>query len=200
MTALDTNRIKKELLKIGIQVDDIFDLVNTKKPYPKAIPVLLYLLGEVSHDRLKEGIIRALAVKEAKGLAGKVLIDEYKKTPKNKLLLLWAIGNTMEVVISDNDIDDVLEIVADKDNGMSRQMFVIALGKMKSARVEQALIDLLNDEEISPHVLDALGRQKSLKARAKINKLTNHSKPLIRKEAQKALKKIPPARPRCAVR
>lgn len=187
---LDANRVQEELGKIGVQIDDIFDLVNTKEPYPKAVPVLLNLLSEVSHDGIKEGIIRALAVKEAKGVAGKSLIKEYKKTPKDKSLLLWAIGNTMEVVISDDDIDDVLEIVADKENGISRQMFTVALGKVKSERSEQALISLLDDDEISPHVLDALGRLKSKKAKSKINELTNHQKPLIRKEAQKALKKI----------
>ncbi len=190
MAVLDTNRVQEELGKVGVQIEDIFDLVNTKEPYPKAIPVLLNLLSEVSHDGVKEGIIRALAVKEAKGVAGKVLIKEYKKTPKDKSLLLWAIGNTMEVVISDDDIEDVLEIVADKENGISRQMFTVALGKVKSDRVEQALISLLDDDEISPHVLDALGRLKSQKAKSKISELTNHQKPLIRKEAQKALKKI----------
>ena len=190
MAVLDTNRVREELRKVDIQIDDIFDLVNMKKPYPRAIPVLLHLLSEVSHDGVKEGIIRALAVKEAKGVAGKALIKEYKKTSKDKSLLLWAMGNTMEVVISDDDIDDVLEIVADKENGISRQMFAAALGKVKSDRVEQALIGLLDDEEISPHVLDALGKLKSQKAKSKISELTNHQKPLIRKEAQKALKKI----------
>lgn len=190
MAVLDANRVREELGKVDIQIDDIFDLVNTKKPYPKAIPILLNLLSEVSHDGVKEGIIRALAVKEAKGVAGKALIKEYKKTSKDKSLLLWTIGNTMEVVISDDDIDDVLDIVADKENGISRQMFTVALGKMKSDRVEQALISLLDDDEISPHVLDALGKLKSQKAKSKISELTNHQKPLIRKEAQKALKKI----------
>ena len=190
MAILDANRVQEELRKVGIQIDDIFDLVNTKEPYSKAVPVLLSLLSEVSHDGVKEGIIRALAVKEAKGVAGKALIKEYKKTPKDKSLLLWAIGNTMEVVISENDIDDVLEIVTDKENGMSRQMFTVALGKVKSDKVEQALISLLDDDEISPHVLDALGRLKSQKAKPKISELTNHQKPLIRKEARKALKKI----------
>lgn len=190
MTVLDANIVQEELGKVGIHIDDIFDLVNTKEPYPKAVPVLLSLLSAVSHDGVKEGIIRALAVKEAKGVAGKALIEEYKRTPKDKSLLLWAIGNTMEVVVSDDDVDDILEIVTDKENGVSRQMFTVALGKVKSERVEQALINLLDDDEISPHVLDALGRLKSQKAKPKINELTNHQKPLIRKEAQKALKKI----------
>ena len=190
MAVSDVSRVQQELQSVGILINDIYDLVNTKEAYPEAIPVLIKLLSEVSHDGVKEGIIRALAVKEAKGVAGHVLINEFKKTPNDKSLLKWAIGNTMEVVISDEDIDDVLEIITNKENGLSRQMFITALGKVKSKRVEQVLIDLLDDDEISPHVLEALGKLKSQSAKTKIKEMIDHKKPLIRKEAQKALKKI----------
>lgn len=191
MAVIDTNRVQEELGKVGVVVEDVFDLVNSNKPYPNAIPVLINLLREgISHDGVKEGVIRALAVKEAQGKAGKALIEEYKRTPKDKMMLLWAIGSTMEVVISENDIDDILGIVQNKSNGMSRQMFVAALGKVKSDKAEQVLMNLLDDEEVAPHALEALGRLKSKRAKDKISEMLNHKKPLIRKEAQKALKKI----------
>ncbi|MNL32232.1 hypothetical protein D3C87_1540690 [compost metagenome] len=69
-------------------------------------------------------------------------------------------------------------------------MFVFALGKIKSAEVEDVLINLLNDDEVIAHALIALGKIKSQKAKDKIAILTDHPKPLVRKEAQKALKKI----------
>jgi HEAT repeat protein len=69
-------------------------------------------------------------------------------------------------------------------------MFIVALGKIKSEIAEDVLINLLDDYEVLPYVLDALGRMKSKKAKHKISILTNHSKTLIRKEAQKALNKI----------
>ncbi|WP_211518722.1 HEAT repeat domain-containing protein [Flavobacterium humi] len=188
---MDANTIKDELKKVGISINDIYDLVNTKESYPLAIPVLLDLLQKGIEDvKIKEGIIRALAVKEAIGKASPILIEEYHKIAKDKMMLRWAIGNTIYVTITENDVDSILQIVQDDENGMSRQMFVLALGKVKSEKAEDILIKLLDDEELTPHALEALGRLKSKKAKSKIEILTKHPKSLIKKEAEKALKKI----------
>jgi HEAT repeat protein len=187
----EANKIKLELAKVGITVNDIYDLVNTDKPYPAAVPVLLDLLQEgIEHVGIKEGVIRALAVKEAIGKASPVLLDEYSKISKDKMLLRWAIGNTIYITITEDDVERILPIVQDKDNGMSRQMFVAALGKVTSGKAEDVLIKLLDDDEVAAQALEALGRKKSKKAREKILTLTSHPKALIKKEAQKALKKL----------
>ena len=182
----------KELDKIGVKINSIWDLVNSKIKYPLAIPILLKYLPIVEHDKNKEGIIRALTVKEAKGKANKVLLNEYFKIPKEKNNLKWVIGNAMSVVVVDTDIEDIISIVLDKENDISRQMFILALGKIKSdkSKIEDVLIKLLDDEEVLPHVLSVLGKLKSQKAKEKITSLLNHSVSLVRKEAQKALKKI----------
>lgn len=185
------NVIKDRLQKIGIFINDIYDLVNTKKPYPDAIPILLDSLKQGIEDiNLKEGVIRALAVKEAIGKANHILIAEYNEIPNDKTMLRWAIGNTIYTTITKNDIESILTIVQNKKNGISRQMFVAALGKLKSEKVESALIKLLDDDQVAPHALDALARLKSKKALIKINSLLTHQNALIKKEAQKALKKI----------
>lgn len=188
---VEANKIKSELAKVGITVNDIYDLVNTDKPYPAAVPVLLDLLQEgIEHIGIKEGVIRALAVKEAIGKASPVLLDEYSKIPKDKMFLRWAIGNTIYITITEDDVERILPIVQDKENGMSRQMFVAALGKVTSGKTEDVLIKLLDDEEVAAQALEALGRMKSKKAREKILTLTSHPKAVIKKEAQKALKKL----------
>lgn len=184
-------KIIEELKKVGIDIKDIYDLVNTDKSYPEAIPVLMQLLEEgITNIVNREGIIRALAIPEAKGKIGSLLIEEFYKIPSENLLLRWTVGNTMEVVISDDDIDEVIKIVADKTNGMSRQMFALALGKVPSGKSEDVLIQLLDDEEIAPHALEALGKLKSQKAKDKITELVKHPMPLISKGAIKALNKI----------
>ncbi len=184
-------KIQVSLSKVGIEIKDIYELVNSKKTYPDAIPVLVSTLTSgIEEDNLKEGVIRALAVKEAKGKIGSILIDEFHMTSKDKPLLRWAIGNTMEVVIGKEDLEKVIEIVLDKSNGMSRQMFVVSLGNIKSEKSENVLINLLDDDEVAAHALNGLRRIRSVKALEKVKQLLNHPKPLIRKEAEKTLKKI----------
>src|SRR5262245_48225177 len=57
----------EELSAIGIRIKSIWDLVNTPTGYPEAIPILVEHLAKPYHHRTKEGIVRALAVKGAKG-------------------------------------------------------------------------------------------------------------------------------------
>lgn len=190
--ALSEEEIKlvDDLNSLDLNVSSVWDLVNTKNKYPNAIPILLIHLVKDYSEKNKEGIVRALAVKEAIGKASPVLIAEYNRTPKDKMLLRWAIGNTIYTTITEDDVESILPIVRDKTNGTSRQMFVSALGKVKSEKAEDVLVNLLDDEEVTPHALEALGRMKSRKAREKITMLTNHPKALIRKEALKTLKKL----------
>ncbi|MCB9082407.1 MAG: hypothetical protein H6555_11930 [Lewinellaceae bacterium] len=159
--AEDEKPLVEDLKKAGFNITSSWDLVNTKSRYKPAIPILLEHLPRPYHLKNKEGIIRALAVKEAIGKASPVLIAEYNRTPKDKILIRWAIGNTIYTTISEDDVESILPIVLDRTNGISRQMFVAALGKIKAVNVKDVLLRLVNDDD-----------------------------KVIRDEAKKALKKI----------
>jgi HEAT repeat protein len=187
----DATKVRNALAKSGIHVADVYDLVNRKIEYSKAIPILIDLLEKgIGDESVREGVIRALAIKKAKGLAGPVLIREFHRTPKEAQLLRWAIGNSMEVVMTDDLTDAVIEIVRDVTNGVAREMSVLALGKVKSERAERTLMNLLEDDEVAAHAASALGKMKSIWAKEAVRELLNHPKPLIRQEAKKALKRI----------
>jgi hypothetical protein len=56
--------IVEDLRDAGVEVDSVWDLVNTADPYPKALPILLNHLQRGSYpDRVMESLGRALAVK-----------------------------------------------------------------------------------------------------------------------------------------
>lgn len=137
--------LTSELNEIGIQCSDVWDLANAY------------------HDKNKEGIIRALTVKEAKGKAASALIAEYQKTPKENDYLRWIIGNAIATVLTLNEIDWVYSTVLDKSNGRSRRQMVSALSVVKTEKSEGILIDLLEDDEVAPQALAALGKLKSKK-------------------------------------
>lgn len=189
--AIGRNEIKKELATVGIFINDIYDLVNSKEPYPAAIPVLIDLIDKDFEDiKEKEGVVRALAVKEAIGKANSKLIEEYNRVSKDLAFYRWAIGSTIYYTVTEDAVDGILLIVQNRDNGISRQMFVAALGKVKSYKAEDTLIMLLDDEDVLSQTIEALGRIKSKKAKEKIEMLSNHPKLLIKKEVQKALKRL----------
>lgn len=135
-----------EVLKAGIRIKSVWDFVNTADRYAEAIPILIKHLSCPYDRRTKEGIVRALAVKEAKGLANKEIIEEYHKAPNEDHHFRWAFGNTMSVIVTKDDLDELIEIVTDESNGESRTGFIEALAKIKSPKVIEVLHQLENDK------------------------------------------------------
>lgn len=139
--------LTNELAGIGINIVTIWDLVNSKSKYPKAIPILMKHLQLDYSDKVKEGIIRALTVTEAKGLVVPLLLKEYIQLTKDKENLKWVIGNAVNVTITKSEVADIFPIILNKENGLSRQMFVAALGKFKTDNVKSVLLQLSNDDD-----------------------------------------------------
>lgn len=193
---LEDRRVVAALRKAGVEVESIYDLVNSREPYPEAVPVLLQLLPDVRESVIKEGVVRALTVKEARGIAARPLIVEFKSIPPQReeidgeQLLKWTLGNALSVVADDGVFGEIVDLLREKRHGQSRQMLALALGKMKDPRAVDVLLELLGDEDVAGHAIMALGRLKAKKARAKIESFLTHPKAWVRKEAKKAIAKI----------
>lgn len=175
------------LRTVGIEVNGVYDLVNRDDDdYPEAIPVLIGLLPKVRESRVKEGIIRALTVKEARGVAARPLLDEFYRMEDT--VFKWAVGNALNIVADWEHVDEILEIVQDRSHGNSRQMFAMALGRFRGRpEIVDVLIDLLDDDDVVAHALDALRRLKAEKARKAAERLLDHPRKLVRREAEKLL-------------
>jgi hypothetical protein len=182
----------EELSTVGININSVYDLVNTKKRYPLAIPFLVKHLLMNYHDKNKEGIVRALCVKEAVGFATPYLIDEYHKTSNDKKNLKWVIGYAIFITATKDYIEDFYKIIDDKSNGISRQYLVMALTKFKIEKLEDYLISLFDQEELIVIVIEALGKIMSKKAISSIEYFTNNKNKNIKKIAIRTLKKLQP--------
>jgi hypothetical protein len=84
---IDIDRIYKELENAEVNTAKYSSLLAISEPYSKAIPVFIEFLKNEEFDsiRTKEMLVRALTVKEAKGLANETLISEYHKYPEEGL-------------------------------------------------------------------------------------------------------------------
>ncbi|MEC3876014.1 hypothetical protein [Chryseobacterium salviniae] len=76
---LETTELLKEIELNGLKVNELWDLVNTREPYPEAVDILTEHLKKPYHIKNKEGIVRALGVKEAGVKTLRTLLEEYPK-------------------------------------------------------------------------------------------------------------------------
>jgi hypothetical protein len=66
----------KDLRAAGANIDSVWDLVNSRRPYAHLIHVLLKHLPRKYDVKIREGIARALTVREARGVAVQPIIEE----------------------------------------------------------------------------------------------------------------------------
>lgn len=190
----EDRRVADALRFAGCQVSSVFDLVNTSAAYPQAIPILIKMLTDVRHPRVREGIARALSVKEASPVV-QSLIDAFRSrsfaTPQERHAK-WAIGNAISVAADDDAVPAVAELLADKSHGLTRFMLPMALAKAKRHRqiAVQALMRALQDDEVVCKAAEALAKLRAAEALPALRTLANHENADIRKAATKAVKRL----------
>ena len=158
------------------------------------IPILLKYLKEFQSNNFKDLVIGALKVKGFYD-ATKSLLDEFNNPPEYNNptltdLYKWSIGDAFSIILDGRYENEYIEIIKNKQNGHSRQMVAIALGKLKSEKALPVLLNLLDDEEINGHVVMALGYYKKPILLRYIEPFLNHKKAWIRAQAKSAIKKI----------
>ena len=187
--AYSATPIDTELHNLGFP--SLGNLANSKINYKAAIPVLLKWLFQAETNDVKDAILGALAVNWSKPVAAKPLVQFLKQLdPASAQELRWSVGNALERAADDSVFDDIVSIAENKQYGIDRQMFVMALGNMKNPMAVDVLINLLDDCEVLPGAVAGLAKVAAPKSRSRLETLLTHPEPWIRKEAKKAITKI----------
>jgi hypothetical protein len=114
--------IVADLRGVGLDLDSVWDLVNTSVPYPEALPVLLAHLERGGYpDRVMESLGRALAVKPAV-FAWDRLLRLYLASPtpgeeKGLALALCAMATK-------DHVETLIDLIRDESRGDVRVLFV----------------------------------------------------------------------------
>jgi HEAT repeat protein len=188
----------RELQAAGFSIETLDELRESRTVYRGAIALLLRWLPRIESLDAKESIIRTLSVPWAKSIATRAVLDEFYKVRQEGegKYLRWAVGSAMGVIADESVAPEIVNIVADPAHGTARQMFVLALGKLRYRESIPTLIRLLSDEDVAGHAAMALGQMGAAEALAELERLTTSGKPWVRKVASKAVKRITSAKGR----
>jgi hypothetical protein len=126
-----------ELREAGFHVDSAWDLVNMSTPYPEALPILLEHLQRPYPDRVREGIARALAVRDAK-LGWDTLTRLYRQE-KAGTDAKDGLAAALAATVTSETVDELIGLVRDPPHGESRLLllrgFVVCVARSPALRL-----------------------------------------------------------------
>lgn len=163
--AVEAVPLIEELKAAGVDVHSVWDLVNTAESYPNAIPVLLKHLQLPYADRTREGIARALAVRDPQVRdAWPLLVTEYRKAKSGqgfkapgdvKMYELGAkdgLACALSAAVTKKRLEEFLELLRDRNNGPSRLLLLSALRRSKDPVVLSVLDHLADDPDLANEI------------------------------------------------
>jgi hypothetical protein len=152
--------LEAELQAHGIETTDLgifSSVVSTGFDYDAATPILVEWLPRVHDPVEKEVIARSLTgSKTAGAAAARALVTEFRSAPLSDETTKWAYANALATLAGPEIADDLLGLIRDRRHGTARQMLCDALRRTKDSRAPDALIELVDDDDVAGHAILAL--------------------------------------------
>lgn len=142
-----------DLNAAGEPVSEISELVNTARPYPAAIPVLVAHLDRNYPPIITEMILRSLAVREARG-AWPRLKQIFLTEPAQDIGgLKWAAAVALAGAADESVLDEVMDMLLNPELGFDRAAFLPVLKRLKTPQTAELLETLMNDPVIGKEAM-----------------------------------------------
>jgi hypothetical protein len=122
-----------DLAAVGFDVGSVWELVNSPNPYPSAIPILCKHLSLPYDTKIREGIARALTVREARGTPGRIILTELQRpVEQSPRAVRWALANALTVAGDVSMIEQLESHIADPRFGDVREILKLAVQKISA--------------------------------------------------------------------
>ncbi|MBS1814978.1 MAG: hypothetical protein JSS87_08910 [Acidobacteria bacterium] len=138
-----------DLRKVGWEVTSAWELVKTSTPYPEALPVLLSHLSRPYSTRIREGIARAMAVRDA-CIYWSTLRDLFTREKEKEVRDALAV--VLSAASNGSLITQLAELAKDPANGSSRLLLLRGLRRSKSPTARETLAELANDPALAKEI------------------------------------------------
>lgn len=152
--------VLRDLRTVGVDIESVWDLVNTADPYPLAIPVLLDHLQRDYPPVVTEGIARALAVREARP-AWNAIARRFRRETEERVKDGLAVA--LAAIAGDDQLDELKGWILDARHGSSRVLLLSALGGRRLRSSGDFFKKLLGDPQVAKQAQAMLDRLKRLK-------------------------------------
>src|SRR5918999_728445 len=196
-------KLESELQANGIDPTDLgifSSVVPTTFDYEGAAPILVRWLPRLCDPVEKEMLARSLTgVKAGRSQAARASVAAFRNADIEAESEKWAYGNALATLAGAEIADDLLELVRDRRHGHARQMLCDALKRTKDPRAPDALIELIDDDDVAGHAISALrsyGPKTALPhlrtARPKLEAVLTRrtASPFAQRQAQNALERL----------
>lgn len=137
------------LRQAGHNVESSWDLLSRKGTYSDVLPLLFDHLTRDYPEAIRDGLARALGVKETKAIGWSRLIGLYKAEQSERVK--DAIAIAIAEVADDDVIGDIISLVGDTSDD-SRILLLRALEHSKDPNARRALLDLSEDRKLKMEV------------------------------------------------
>ncbi len=144
-----------DLRAAGYSLESIWEWVNQPVEAPDAVPILTAHLERAEDEALVERIARALTNKRYRA-AERPLVRTFARVQNESRR--WAIANAIATVGFRDSESEILAYCADPRFGMSRELLVGELYRIRRPGVESLLISLLADPRLDYFAASALQR------------------------------------------
>jgi hypothetical protein len=152
--------LREALQGVGVNVDSVWDLVNTASPYPAAIPVLLCHLRRAYPGRVREGIARALAVRESRA-HWSAIRELFRNEPPGIVDsgdVKFAIALALSASATKDLFQDIVDLLRDRSNGEARLGLVRVLTRFKEPSRDAILQDLSSEPDLRIEIGEMIKR------------------------------------------
>jgi hypothetical protein len=148
----EQTELLKDLETVGVKVKSVWDLVNTTAPYREAFPVLLQHLRRPYSPGTREGIARSLAVKAARPVAWRTLVEEYCETDAVNDRVKDGLAVALSGASDSSVIQELIELAKDRRHGESRVLLLSGIRRSRRPEAIDAITQLANDPQLAKEI------------------------------------------------
>ena len=187
-------REKAEELGIVLRLHGFDEVLSNKANLNKYRALLPYILEYLPKDDDSEWhftFAKLLATPLAGEEGAQALVQSFfqSQSPHSK----WESGSFLEKNPHPSVASDLIKILENREYGRDRERVAVALAKTRDPRAFDVLSKLVDDPDLTGHVIEAFGIIGDPRAVPLIEPHLSHKMPWIRKMAAKVLKRLQPS-------